>query len=241
MAVDAALLASVQAGAPPVLRLYRWSPACLSFGRNQVTRDIFDPARLRAARVDVVRRPTGGLAVLHDRELTYAVVSPAATMGGPRAAYHAINAALVAGLASMGVAAGVAGDDHAPQMPHALDPCFQAPAAGEVVAGGGKLVGSAQRCERHTILQHGSILMGGDQGRITSFQYRADPEASAGVTLDALLGGEPDVDRLAQAIVAGFEAAMGTCLAHCELDRGERSMAESLRPHYESDDWTWRR
>ena len=241
MAVDAALLESVQAGASPVLRLYRWSPACLSFGRNQVTRDIFDPCRLKDAGVDVVRRATGGLAVLHDRELTYAVIVPASELGGPRAAYHTINAALVAGLASLGVAAAVAGQDHAPPAPHALEPCFHAPAAGEVMAGGGKLVGSAQRCERHTILQHGSILMGGSQGRITSFQYRTDPEVSAGTTLEEILGEEPDVERLAAAVIAGFESTVGTCLAHCEMDTGERATAKSLEAHFGSNAWTWRR
>ena len=241
MAVDAALLASVQEGAPPALRLYRWSPACLSFGRNQVARAVFDPARLRAADVDVVRRPTGGLAVLHDRELTYAVIVPAAGLGGPRAAYHTINAALVAGLASLGVPAAVAGRDHGAPAPGDLDPCFHAPAAGEVVAGGAKLVGSAQRCECHTILQHGSILMGGDQGRILSYQYRDAPEQGSGTTLQAILGAEPDVPRLVAAVITGFERTLGTCLAHSGMDARERSAVGSLQTHYGSEAWTWRR
>ena len=156
MAVDEALLASVQNGAAPVLRLYRWSPACLSFGRNQAAAGIYEPQRLRTAGIDVVRRPTGGLAVLHDQELTYAVVAPAGLLGGPRATYVTINAVLVAALASVGAPAALAGGSHAAR-PASLEPCFQAPSAGEVVAGDAKLVGSAQRCEQHTV---GAVVAG---------------------------------------------------------------------------------
>ncbi|MFW6206236.1 MAG: lipoate--protein ligase family protein, partial [Gemmatimonadota bacterium] len=103
MAVDAALLESVQAGAPPVLRLYRWSPACLSFGRNQPARGRYDRDLAEDRGIDFVRRPTGGQAVLHDDELTYAVIAPVAVIGKPRTAYAAINRALVAALRELGV------------------------------------------------------------------------------------------------------------------------------------------
>jgi lipoyl(octanoyl) transferase len=170
MAIDGALLASVRQGAAPVLRLYRWRPACLSFGRNQRTRGVYDAARLRRAGVDAVRRPTGGLAVLHDAELTYAVAAPAALLGGPRDGYALINRALVHGLRQLDVAAYVSGSSGAPHPFHdTASPCFQAPSPGEVVAAGRKLVGSAQRCEGHTILQHGSILMDGSQDTVTAF------------------------------------------------------------------------
>ncbi len=103
MAADEALAASVAGGGPPVLRVYRWSPACLSLGRNQPARGRYDVRALAERGIDVVRRPTGGRAVLHHRELTYAVAAPEALLGGPRRAYAAINAALVAGLRTLGV------------------------------------------------------------------------------------------------------------------------------------------
>src|SRR3954451_18997918 len=89
MAVDEALAASVADGGVPVLRFYRWEPACLSLGRNQPARGRYDLAALAAAGVDVVRRPTGGRAVLHRRELTYSAAAPVALLGPPRHAYAA--------------------------------------------------------------------------------------------------------------------------------------------------------
>jgi lipoyl(octanoyl) transferase len=111
MAIDAALTDGVRRGAPPVLRFYLWRPACLSFGRNQPARDVYDPAAAAAAGVDIVRRPTGGLAVLHDAEVTYAVIAPVTAIGRPRAAYVRINTVLADALRRLGVhGAGVAGE-----------------------------------------------------------------------------------------------------------------------------------
>lgn len=109
MAVDEALIGGVAAGAPPVLRLYTWSPACVSLGRNQPARGRFDARLAQRRGIDIVRRPTGGLAVYHDRELTYAVAVPVALLGGPRRTYREINRAIVNGLRKLGVAASVAG------------------------------------------------------------------------------------------------------------------------------------
>jgi lipoate-protein ligase A len=244
MAVDQALLESVQAGAPPALRFYQWSPACLSFGRNQTVRGIYDPERARRDGIDMVRRPTGGLAVLHHHELTYAIALPASLLGGPRSAYAAINRALVEGLARLGVSAFLAGDTHAGPQPGSLQPCFQQPAPGEVMATGGslagKLVGSAQRCERRTLLQHGSILLDGDQESVVA--YRNDvPDQPAGMTLRAVLGAAPDRDTLTAAMVAGFEAVLGTRLAPASLLPGEAARARQLEVQYDSAAWTWRR
>jgi lipoyl(octanoyl) transferase len=202
MAVDHALLESVQQGGRPVLRLYRWDPPCLSFGRNQRACGIYDEARIRAAGVDVVRRPTGGLAVLHDRELTYCVLAPADALGGPRRAYHLINSALVAGLASLGVPAAVAGAGSGPDpIGDAAMPCFQAPAAGEVVAGGRKLVGSAQRCEGRTLLQHGSILLDGSQAAVLDMLSDAAMRGIGGS--GSVVGAGGSGDRRGGASVSG--------------------------------------
>ncbi|MFW6192405.1 MAG: lipoate--protein ligase family protein, partial [Gemmatimonadota bacterium] len=108
MAVDEALMAGARRGAL-TLRFYAWEPACLSLGRNQRARDRYDLDRIRSMGLDVVRRPTGGRAVHHDRELTYAVAAPADAWGSLRESYARINRALLAGLAGLGVPAGAAG------------------------------------------------------------------------------------------------------------------------------------
>jgi lipoyl(octanoyl) transferase len=246
MAVDHALLDSVKSGGRPVLRFYLWAPACLSFGRNQHARGLYDAARLAAAGVDVVRRPTGGLAVLHDQELTYCVAAPARLLGGPREAYRAINRALVAGLQRLGVPVSVAAAGAAPDPRRdAAAPCFRAPAAGEVVAAGRKLVGSAQRCEQHTLLQHGSILLDGSQEAVAGLlQHAAAPSGSAApgsITLRELVGAAPDPGTLVGAIVEGFSVVLGTCLAQEPLDPEERVRADRLAAVYAGADWTWRR
>ncbi|HEX5725859.1 MAG TPA: hypothetical protein VFX98_10370, partial [Longimicrobiaceae bacterium] len=94
MAVDEALAETVREGDPPVLRFYRWEPACLSLGRNQPARGRYDLDALRRRGLDVVRRPTGGRAVLHHRELTYSVAVADGALGTPRQAYAAVNRAL---------------------------------------------------------------------------------------------------------------------------------------------------
>lgn len=275
MARDQALLESVQAGGRPALRLYAWDPPCLSFGRNQPARGIYDPAAAAARGIDVVRRPTGGRAVLHDREVTYAVAVPVGVLGSPRETYVAINRALVAGLRALGVAARVAGAAELPPAgqpvgPGALGPgaaprragasaalgpapCFEAAAPGEVVAGGLKLVGSAQRCERRVLLQHGSLLLDGDQSVILSLLAAPDgPTLSAlprpgaasppgAATLAALFGCAPPRGVVEAALVAGFEEALGIRLARVALSSDEERAAARWQRHFGSAAWTWRR
>lgn len=242
MAVDHALFCGVQAGDAPVLRLYRWQPACLSLGRNQRARGIYDPEAARSRGIDVVRRPTGGLAVLHDAELTYSVIGPVRPMGGPRTAYLRINQALVAALASLGVPAaiGAGAEAHVPH-PDALHPCFARPAPGEVVAAGRKLVGSAQRVERHTLLQHGSILLGGDQGDVVRLQGTGEPGLRGETTLTDLLGHAPAWPALLAALRTAFEAAFGIRLAPAALDEGTRSRLPAELERFAGAAWTWRR
>jgi lipoyl(octanoyl) transferase len=226
MAVDHALLEQVQRDQTPVLRLYRWQPACLSFGRNQPTLGIYQPENIN---VDTVRRPTGGLAVLHDHELTYAFVAPAALLGGPRATYMTVNRALVAGLARLGVPAQLANGNRRSRF-GTVQPCFAEPACGEVVVDNAKLVGSAQRTEKNTLLQHGSILIDGEQFGV-----------SALATLKSVLGHTPELAHVMAAIAAGFEEVCGIPLAPSHMLRSTSERAEELSAFYQSTEWTWRR
>lgn len=244
MAVDQALLESVAAGAAPVLRFYRWHPACLSFGRNQTARGLYDPARAATLGIDVVRRPTGGLAVLHDAELTYSVIAPASVLGGPRAAYCTINQALAAGLRSLGVNAELAAGarrETAADAFAAAAPCFELPAAGEVVVGGRKLIGSAQRVERRTILQHGSILVDGSQEAVQQIQAVPGAAPVHATTLRQLLGRSPGWNELALALENAFARTAGTALAPAGLKSDELDRAARLTARFADHDWTWRR
>lgn len=223
MALDHALLESVQAGAPPVLRFYRWQSPTLSFGRNQPARGLFSSLPGR----DTVRRPTGGMAVLHHREVTYALAIPAVRLGGPRATYMTVNQALVAGLRELGVCASVAPPTRRARF-GTVQPCFAEAAEGEVVAGGRKLVGSAQRYERRVLLQHGSILLANDQ-------------PAGAVSLSELLAELPGLSEITRVLRAAFADVCGTCLAPAVLSRREVERAAELEKFYASEAWTWRR
>lgn len=155
MAADLACLDEVAAGAAPVLRLYRWSPPALSLGRFQPAGDV-DHARCRALGVEVVRRPTGGKALLHGGDLTYAVAMrrPAGPAGRVDALYGTLAAGLVAGLAELGVRARV-GEERGPAGPV----CFAAAQGPDLRVGDRKLCGSAQLQRGTVVLQHGSVLI----------------------------------------------------------------------------------
>jgi lipoate-protein ligase A len=244
MAVDEALAATVAEGGAPVLRFYRWSLPCLSLGRNQPARGRYDLAALATRGIDVVRRPTGGRAVLHHRELTYAVAVPQALFGGPRQAYAAINRALVAGLCRLGVPAAQqpAGAGRAP-VP-SLAPCFAEPVEGEVVAAGRKLVGSAQRRLGETILQHGSLPLHDDQSAVAALVIRSSADdgsdtADAPATLVDVLGREPEWEELTLALADGFAEALGIRFRADGLTGAEAEAAEEGARRYAGAAWTW--
>src|SRR4051812_1780239 len=232
MGVDEALAASVAEGGAPVLRFYRWSPACLSLGRNQPARGRYDLDALATRGIDVVRRPTGGRAVLHDRELTYSVAAPEALLGGPRRAYHAINSAIVAGLRHLGAAAALQPSTETRAPAPSLAPCFDQPVKGEVVAGGRKLVGSAQRRLGSVILQHGSLPIHDDQSAVASFLLDPAEREDGGspATLADALGRVPAWDELVAALAAGWGESFCAAVepdapGASELARAERAAA----------------
>jgi lipoate-protein ligase A len=241
MAVDAALADSVRAGGLPVLRFYRWDPPCLSLGRNQPAAGRYDLDALRARGVEVVRRPTGGRAVLHDRELTYSVAVPDGALGGPRECYAAVNRALVAGLRRLGADVALQPRTGARAPVPSLAPCFKDPAEGEVVAGGRKLVGSAQAREGGVLLQHGSLLLEGDQGEVRAWTLGAMPggDEAAPATLAELCGSVPAWERLTAALAAGWEEATVTTLLPAELTPAEQERAERHRARFADPAWTW--
>jgi lipoyl(octanoyl) transferase len=243
MAVDEVLLESVRGGGPPVLRLYRWAPACLSLGRNQPARGRYDEEAIRRAGVDVVRRLTGGRAVLHDRELTYSVLAPEGALGSPRVTYRRVHAALVLGLRRLGVPAAVQVRTGRRAAVPSLVPCFQEPVEGEVVADGRKLVGSAQLRLGGALLQHGSLLIDGSQGRVRTWTLGDGvprPE-EAPATLAGLLGAAPPWEALVDALVGGWRGALEVALLSQGLSGPEADAAARLERRYQDPTWTWHR
>lgn len=238
MARDHAMAATLPAG-EAFVRLYRWSRPTLSLGRNEPARGVYDAARLRWLGIDVVRRPTGGRAVLHHREVTYAVAMPVRALGGARAAYRRVNEAIVRGLSLLGVDAKIAGGAgrRPPASPDA-GPCFREPAEGEVVAAGRKLVGSAQARLGGALLQHGSILLDDDQGRLCALAGVAAGRAPA--TLRDLLGAAPPPERVAEAILAGLRSTLPGAWTE-DAPRPAAAAEEELEERYRADAWTWRR
>jgi len=253
MAVDHALAACLSPG-EAVLRIYRWSCATVSFGRNEPARNRYDPAAGRNAGVELVRRPTGGRAVLHDRELTYAAVLPLTARGGLRATYRLINRGLVEALRSMGVPAVMAEGRGSPA---GLDsgPCFDEPAPGEVTVAGRKLVGSAQARLEGALLQHGSLLIGAGQERLFALGATSEGFRTGGCTveterygrvesptsLEEVLGQVPPWYDLVDAVISGLRGVAGGDWRRDELTERERVRSMELAERYASAEWTWRR
>jgi lipoate-protein ligase A len=233
MSFDESLARSLAAGTGrPTLRLYRWNPWAISLGYNQDAGTI-DRARCAADGIDVVRRPTGGRAILHAEELTYSVTMPSRRKGILRV-YNEISTALVRGLALYGVDASLqkSQPDFAEEYrsPSSI-PCFSSSARYEIEWEGKKLVGSAQR--RFTgesgdvVLQHGSLLCGPAHERLAEYLNITDTEVLESIRrslhekttdLAAVTGREVDMPRLVDCIRRGVEDAWGIAFSPVTIE-----------------------
>ena len=239
MAMDEALMEEARASGDAVARIYTWSVPTLSFGRNQPARGSYDADAAAARGIGIVRRPTGGRALLHHREITYAVGAPVRALP-LREAYGRINAILVAALRSFGLDVHLAGAARA-RRPD-IAPCFAEPAEGEIVLGGRKLVGSAQWRDGTALLQHGSILIDDDQPSIAALMTVSSPApVAAPATLRETIGAVPSVAELARALGAAVEQCEGVPCDHTDDDAMLRRRARDLSSRYADPAWTWRR
>jgi lipoate-protein ligase A len=213
MVTDLEMLAAVAEGAPPALRLYRWDPPALSLGRFQPETDVDERACERAG-VDVVRRPTGGRALLHGGDLTYAVAMPrpVGAAGSVDAVYCHLAAGLIAGLSRLGVEATVARHDGRPTGPV----CFTSMQGADLRVGTRKLCGSAQVRRGAGVLQHGSVLLRRlAVDEVTLLRPRPGVDRRQAreelrrhtVTLEEL-GVTADAHGVAEAIVVGFRSTL---------------------------------
>jgi lipoyl(octanoyl) transferase len=220
MAVDCAILDAVAMKlSPPTVRLYRWDGPAVSIGRSQKLSTAVAVEACRTLGVPVIRRPTGGRAVLHGGDQTLSIVVPVAALGAKGgsvvASYRLLSEGIIAGLGELGLDVRFALES--PQ-PERSEDCFASRARVDLVTpGGGKLVGSAQRRSGGVILQQSSVR-----------HFEAPVDAQAVLLGPVGHGGYPlsrfDEDEVEKAFVAGFEKAFGSALqpaslSHWELER----------------------
>ena len=243
MARDSALQARAARTGETVFSIYSWTRPTLSFGRHQPAAGLYDIDKIRSANVDVVRRPTGGRAILHDHEVTYSVTAPTIGAEPLRATYARINRILLDGLGRLGVSAELGSAKERAPAP-STRPCFETPGEGELVARGNKLVGSAQWRDDGALLQHGSILVDDDQSSLPLFAAAAAAASNGSIprpaTLQALLGRSPGIAEVASAMfdaVRSQEDEEATQMDEEEI----REETMSRIPHFLDEDWTWRR
>ena len=246
MAMDEALMVHAAQTGQWILRVYSWSSPTLSFGRNQSALGAYDRVRLVERGIDVVRRPTGGRAILHDREVTYSVVGPVADAGDLGESYTRINRLLIAALWALGLHADVV--DRKDLLPRTAElerpgplPCFHHPSAGEITLQGRKLVGSAQWRSSDALLQHGSILVDDDQAQLATFASVRTGDIPKPATLRDALQRAPTETEVAEVLFDAVQKLEDSSAHLLELDQELLDRANMLRQHYLDDSWTWRR
>ena len=224
MAVDRAILAACEAGeVPPTLRLYSWKRPTLTVGYAQDFAKEIDVDRCRKLGIQVVRRPTGGRALLHNHEVTYSFAAPIPHPKFPSSllgAYRVVAGALLEGLKEMGIndAALASGRKvnkgrdffHSPS-------CLSSVNHLEIEVQGAKLVGSAQRRKKRAFLQHGSMLLDCDRPLLNSlFKYESDDFRFRSmdilnnrvITLSECLGKDLTRENILDALKKGFSRAL---------------------------------
>jgi len=252
MALDEAILEHIgRSESIPTLRLYAWEPACLSLGHAQPFADV-DVNRLQARGWEVVRRITGGRAILHTDELTYSVIAPndePIIAGTVLESYNRLAQALL--LAVKNLELPVEMQEGKPNDNTSPNPvCFEVPSTYEITVDGKKLIGSAQARKKEGVLQHGSLPLTGDLARICEalvFENESGrAEASKrllarATTVESALGRAPSWESAARAFIHAFEAQLGLNVKRGELSESEsRRTDELVKEKYDHPSWTER-
>lgn len=251
MAVDEMILQAVGAGTlPPVLRFYGWAPMCLSLGYGQTAKDA-DTQRIHARGWDIVRRVTGGKAILHGDELTYSLALPVdhpLATGGIVESYRRISRALLRGLSLLGLRT------HADQKTGDVSTtgpvCFEVPSHYEIVTGDGrKLIGSAQVRRKTALMQHGTLPLHGDIGRIVDAlafesdyareEARGQVRGRATTLLDAM-GKLVSREQVIEAMKHGFEQEFDITWLDGDI-LNEHIIRQLTLTRYVNSEWTYRR
>jgi lipoate-protein ligase A len=254
MAVDEAILEFAGRGeVPPTLRLYAWTPACLSLGYAQPIKDV-DIEKLHAFGWEVVRRPTGGRAILHTDELTYSISGPNSEprlMGGVLESYQQLSVALLEALNLLGIAADSLSKSDSQQTIAGDNPvCFEVPSNYEITVDSKKLIGSAQARRKSGVLQHGSLPLAGDITRILKVlnfpdekqrKQGAERLAAHATTIETVLGYRGDWWHTCQAFRISFQKTLNLDfqLGGISPSEGKRAL-ELYHEKYNNPVWTER-
>lgn len=258
MALDEAQISLLAQGElPPTIRFYGWLPATISIGYFQKMEKEIDLRACQNLGIGVVRRLTGGRAVLHDDELTYSLVAADTDPLFPPTvieSYKVISQGILAGLKELKISAemvSLEGKDKTAMNPHNSSACFDAPSWHEIAVRGKKLVGSAQNRQQGVILQHGSILNSLDVEKLFSVLRFKSPELKArmknifltkATSIEEVLGYRYPYSKLVAAMTIGFRDALQIDLEVGELTAAELRLTERLiREKYDNDEWNLRR
>ncbi len=253
MAVDESILEHIQRGeSQPTLRLYSWKPACLSLGHAQSFLDV-DMERLKSRGWEVVRRLTGGRAILHTDELTYSVTGGTeepVLAGGILESYNHLAQALIFAMRELGLPVEMKEQADQPAAKNLNPVCFETPSTYEITVNGKKLIGSAQARKKEGVLQHGSLPLTGDLTRICQaliFKDEAAREVAAqrllarATTIQSVIGVETDWETAAQSLVRGFESQLAIQFQNGVLSPSEeKRAAELVEQKYANPAWTER-
>jgi lipoate-protein ligase A len=220
-------------------RLYSWTPHCLSFGRHEPARRRYDAERIAALGLDCVRRPTGGRAVWHARELTYAVAAPLSAFGGLHQAYETLHRLIAAALTTLGATPHLAPASSAVRGV-GTGPCFAAPVGGEVLIEGRKVVGSAQLRQGDAFLQHGSLLLDDDQSLVRDLAGFSE-NGAAEAPLSRLVGRTVTFDEAAAAVTAVAWSTLSKVEQCAALPDAVQAGVSRHAERFRSPEWTWHR
>ena len=231
MRLDRALLSWVERcfDKITVVRFYRWAAPTISLGENQRVQEAVDQVHCRREKIPIVRRPTGGRAVFHDHELTYSLVSNQCqyfSLNSVRETYRVIAAALKAGLQSLGISAQLA-DGLRPPLPvppsGRKNPCFISPSRYELLLGGHKMAGGAQRRLRRSFLQQGSIPLQVDYAQMAAaLGIQEEVLRRTLLSVSEASGHKVLFEALCDALKEGFEETFQVQLKVFDPDEGVR-------------------
>ncbi len=211
MEFDLKLLASAEKGeSPPTLRLYRWNPPAVSLGAGQKPEEEADLDFCRQNGIDVVRRPSGGGAILHEDEITYSFtgrISDHPAFKDLLSSYYIIVEGLMKGLEKIGVNAGVRGGKSSG--PERYIPCFALSSRHDLVINDKKIIGSAQRRKKNAFMQHGSIPISYNQRLVTGVFRNPQDFFDKATSIAEVLGCRPEDAVIKEALIKGMEESLG--------------------------------
>jgi lipoate-protein ligase A len=266
MAIDEAIMIAHREGlVPPTIRFYQWSPAAVSLGYFQDLEKEIDVDVCKNLGIDIVRRPTGGKAVLHDKELTYSFIireNHPLVNDSILETYKKISGGIIRGLSYLGIKAELvplreklkrtlSGNKAKSKIPHSdiKSICFSVPSQYEVRVEDKKIVGSAQVRKREIVLQHGSLLIELEKDKLfsvfnfPSVQIRERLKIRFKATsLEEILRKKINFSELSEILPRGFEEEFGVKLTEGKLTKQEEKISKDLLENkYSTYEWNYER